>query len=602
MSTTTKKRSEVQPETTWNLEAMYESNDAWEQDFKKVEELYPQVVAYAGRLGESADTLLAALNLQHELESVFENVYTYAHMRYHQDTANATYQGMSDRASVLANNAFGATSFMNPELLALPEAQLEQFMNENEELRLYKIAIDRLLRDKDHVLSPAEEELLARMGDLAQSSSTVFSMLTNADMTFESVEDSEGNVHEVTEGMYYSLLQSKDRVLRERAFKRIMGTYGNYRNTLGATYGANVKKGVFYAQARKYNSVLEMSLHPDNVPVDVYNNLIQTVRDNFDTMHRYVDLRKKVLGVDELHYYDLFTSIVDTVDVPMTYETGKQLALESLAPLGEEYVQTLQRSFDERWIDVYPNVGKRTGAYSWGTYTSLPYVLLNYTDRLDDVFTLVHELGHAMHSYFTRKTQPYPYGNYTIFVAEVASTLNENLLLEKLLKDTTDKKQRMYLLNHSLDQFRSTMYRQTMFAEFEKAAHGMAEEGQPLTADHLSEIYNKLNRDYYGPTLVIDEELNNEWSRIPHFYNAFYVYKYATGFAAATTLARQIINEGQPAIDRYLDFLRSGSIKDPIDLLKGAGVDMSSPQPIHDALQVFKERLDELEALFNEQE
>ncbi|MGZ4031952.1 MAG: oligoendopeptidase F [Tumebacillaceae bacterium] len=602
MSTTTKKRSEVQPETTWNLEAMYESNDAWEQDFKKVEELYPQVVAYAGRLGESADTLLAALNLQHELESVFENVYTYANMRYHQDTANATYQGMSDRASVLANNAFGATSFMNPELLALPEAQLEQFMNENEELRLYKIAIDRLLRDKDHVLSPAEEELLARMGDLAQSSSTVFSMLTNADMTFESVEDSEGNVHEVTEGMYYSLLQSKDRVLRERAFKRIMGTYGNYRNTLGATYGANVKKGVFYAQARKYNSVLEMSLHPDNVPVDVYNNLIQTVRDNFDTMHRYVDLRKKVLGVDELHYYDLFTSIVDTVEVPMTYETGKQLALESLAPLGEEYVQTLQRSFDERWIDVYPNVGKRTGAYSWGTYTSLPYVLLNYTDRLDDVFTLVHELGHAMHSYFTRKTQPYPYGNYTIFVAEVASTLNENLLLEKLLKDTTDKKQRMYLLNHSLDQFRSTMYRQTMFAEFEKAAHGMAEEGQPLTADHLSEIYNKLNRDYYGPTLVIDEELNNEWSRIPHFYNAFYVYKYATGFAAATTLARQIINEGQPAIDRYLDFLRSGSIKDPIDLLKGAGVDMSSPQPIHDALQVFKERLDELEALFNEQE
>ncbi|MGZ4107305.1 MAG: oligoendopeptidase F [Tumebacillaceae bacterium] len=602
MSTTTKKRSEVQLETTWNLEAMYESNDAWEQDFKKVEELYPQVVAYAGRLGESADTLLAALNLQHELESVFENVYTYANMRYHQDTANATYQGMSDRASVLANNAFGATSFMNPELLALPEAQLEQFMNENEELRLYKIAIDRLLRDKDHVLSPAEEELLARMGDLAQSSSTVFSMLTNADMTFESVEDSEGNVHEVTEGMYYSLLQSKDRVLRERAFKRIMGTYGNYRNTLGATYGANVKKGVFYAQARKYNSVLEMSLHPDNVPVDVYNNLIQTVRDNFGTMHRYVELRKKVLGVDELHYYDLFTSIVDTVEVPMTYETGKQLALESLAPLGEEYVQTLQRSFDERWIDVYPNVGKRTGAYSWGTYTSLPYVLLNYTDRLDDVFTLVHELGHAMHSYFTRKTQPYPYGNYTIFVAEVASTLNENLLLEKLLKDTTDKKQRMYLLNHSLDQFRSTMYRQTMFAEFEKAAHGMAEEGQPLTADHLSEVYNKLNRDYYGPTLVIDEELNNEWSRIPHFYNAFYVYKYATGFAAATTLARQIINEGQPAIDRYLDFLRSGSIKDPIDLLKGAGVDMSSPQPIHDALQVFKERLDELEALFNEQE
>jgi oligoendopeptidase F len=599
--TTTKKRSEIAAESKWNLELMYESIDAWEQDFKKVEELYPKLAAYQGRLGESSETLLEALRLQDELESKFEDVYTFANMRYHEDTADAKFQGLSDRASVLANHAFGATSFMRPEILSLSQEQLDQFLTENEDLRLYKIALEQLMREKEHILSPAEEELLARMGDLAQSSGTVFSMLTNADLKFDTVEDSEGNPHEVSEGRYGVLMQSKDRVLRERAFKRLLGTYGDYRNTLSATYSSNVKKGVFYAQARKYNSVLEMSLHPDNVPVDVYDNLIKTVRENFDTMHRYVDLRKKVLGVDELHYYDLFTSIVDDVEVPMTYEKGKQMALESLAPLGEEYVQTLQRSFDERWIDVYPNVGKRGGAYSWGTYTSHPYMLLNYTERLDDVFTLVHELGHAMHSYFTRKSQPYPYGNYTIFVAEVASTLNENLLLEKLLNDTTDKKQRMYLLNHSLDSFRSTMYRQTMFAEFEKAAHSMAEAGEPLTADSLNQVYHKLNADYYGPSLVIDEELDNEWSRIPHFYNAFYVYKYATGFAAATTLARQIIEEGQPAIDRYLEFLRSGSTKDPIDLLKGAGVDMSSPQPIHDALQVFKERLDEMEALLNEQ-
>jgi len=597
---TTKKRNEIPVEHTWNLELMYASDEAWEADYKKVQEMLPALASYQGRLGESAATLLEALKLQDEVELVFENVYTYANMRSHEDTANAHYQGLANRATSLAADAFAVTAYFKPEVLSMPAETIEGFLKANAELAVYSKFFERLLREKEHVLSPEEERLLAQASELADAPSSIFSMLTNADMKFGTVLDSEGKEHEVTEGRYRVLMDSKDRVLRENAFKALFGTYGKFRNTLSAAYGASVKKDVFYARAKKYNTALEMFLSPDNVTTDVYNNLISAVNDNLSVMHRYVALRKKVLGLNELHYYDLFTPIVDEVSMEVPYDKAIGLSLEALAPLGEEYVATVKRGFDERWIDIYPNEGKRSGAYSWGTYNSKPYMLLNYTDTLDDLFTLVHEIGHSLHSHYTHETQPYVYGGYTIFVAEVASTLNENLLLEKLLSETTDKKQRMYLLNHSLESFRATVFRQTMFAEFEKIVHEKAEAGEPLTADAMREIYGQLNENYYGPELVMDDELRNEWSRIPHFYNAFYVYKYATGFSAAMALSRQILSEGAPAVERYLNFLRGGSSLDPIDLLKGAGVDMSSPQPIHDALRVFKERLDELETLINE--
>jgi oligoendopeptidase F len=594
-------RDQIADEMKWDLEAMYATSDAWEADYKKVQELLPKAGAYRGRLGESAETLLEFMRLQEEIGLTFDNVYVYAHMRYHQNTGDSYYQGLSDRASMLGAQVQGALSFVNPELIGLPDGTLERFMEENEELRLYKMVFERLLREKKHVLSPEIEELLAKVGEISEAPGVIFSMLTNADMKMPSVEDSQGNEVEVNEGHYRLLMESTDRVLRERAFKSLFGTYGKYRNTLGSTYNNNVKKNVFYAKTRKYGSALEMSLAPDNIPVEVYNNLIQVIHDNLKHLHRYIALRKKALGLDELHYYDLFTPMVDSVEMHIPWEEGKAMALDVLKPLGDEYVSVVQRAFEERWVDVYPNVGKRSGAYSWGTYTSAPYLFLNYTDTLDDVFTLVHELGHSLHSYYTMKTQPYVYGNYTIFVAEVASTLNENLMLSKMLRETTDKKKRMYLLTYSLDQYRSTMFRQTMFAEFEKIAHGLVEEGNPLNADVLSDIYQQLNIKYYGPELAIDEELKYEWARIPHFYDAFYVYKYATGFAAAASLSKQIQEEGAPAVERYLNFLKKGSSEDPIDLLKGAGVDMSTPKPIHDAFEVFKERLDELEQLLSEQ-
>jgi oligoendopeptidase F len=600
MTTAMKKRSEVAPEHQWDLGSMYQSNEQWEADFKKAQELFPKLEAFKGRLSESANTLLEAFNLDEEVNDLVGNVYTYAHMRSHEDTANTLYQGMADRSNSLAAQASSATSFLTPEILSMSKETIDAFLAENEGLRLYGKVLERVMRRKQHVLSAQEEELLARVSEVADAPGTIFSMLTNADIKMGSVPDSEGNLHEVSEGRYRVLMESKDRVLRENAFKRLFGTYGDYRNTLSASYGANVKKNVFYAKTRKYNSALEMELAPDNVSKDVYNNLIKAVRDNHDAMHRYMKLRQKALKLPELRYYDLFIPMVESVDMEMPYEKAKGMSLDALVPLGEEYVNTVRKAFEDNWIDIYPNAGKRSGAYSWGTYSSNPYILLNYTDTLDDLFTLVHELGHSLHSFYTHKTQPLVYGNYTIFVAEVASTLNENLLLEKLLAETTDKKERAYLLNHSLEQFRGTMFRQTMFAEFEKFAHEKVEAGEPLTADLLNGFYRQLNADYYGPALVIDDELANEWSRIPHFYNAFYVYKYATGFAAAMALSKQIRSEGAPAVERYLNFLRGGSSLDPLELLKGAGVDMSSPQPIVEALSVFRERLEELEQLLSE--
>lgn len=597
MATTQKKRSEVPIEQTWKLEAMYPSDQDWEKDADRLQDLLPKLQAFQGRLGESAATLLEALRLRDEIELIIDNVFTYANMRSHQDLGVSLYQGMTDRAQSLFTQAFSAASFMNPEILALPEKTVTNFLEENEDLRLYRIILERLLREKPHVLSPTEEKLLAEISEMADAPAMIYSRFSNADLMFPPVEDSEGKQHEVTEGHYRVLMESGDRTLRKNALKSLFGTYGEFKNTFGATYSASVKKDSFFAKVKNFGSALEMGLFPDNVSTDVYDNLISAIRSSLPDMHRYVELRKKALQLDELHYYDMFVPMVDQMKMNIPFDKAQEMAVEALKPLGEEYTSTVQRAFDERWIDIYPNKGKRSGAYSWGTYSSNPFILLNYTDTLDDLFVLVHELGHSVHSYYSHKTQPYPYSGYTIFVAEVASTLNENLLLEKLLAETTDKNMRMYLLNHSLDQFRSTVFRQTMFAEFEKETHAMVEAGQSLTAEDLGSLYFRLKGDYYGPGMVLDEELSHEWMRVSHFYNAFYVYKYATGFAAALALSRQIREEGAPAVERYLNFLSGGSSQDPIDLLKGAGIDMSSPEPIKDALRVFKERLEELESL-----
>ncbi|HEU4965778.1 MAG TPA: M3 family oligoendopeptidase, partial [Bacilli bacterium] len=424
MSSSVKKRSDIPVEHTWDLEKMFANTEAWEQAYKKVQDLIPKVTVFQGKLGESADTLLAALQVQDELEAAFENVYVFANMRSHQDLSNTTYQGMVDRATGLAAQAMGASSFFRPEVIALPKEKIESFLAENEGLKQYQILLERLMREKDHVLSPVEENLIARMAEVAEAPATIYSRFANADLKFPQAEDSKGELHDVTEGQYRVLMEAEDRTLRKNGFKKLFGTYGNYKSTFGATLTSSMKKDAFIASTRKYDSTLEMALSPDNMPTEVYDNLIQAVRDNMDTMHRYVSLRKKVLGLDELHYYDLFIPMVDEVKQEMPYEKAQGIILDALTPLGEEYVTTVQRAFDERWIDIYPNEGKRSGAYSWGTYESLPFILLNYTNTQDDMFTLAHELGHSLHSYFTNKTQPVTYGNYTIFVAEVASTLN----------------------------------------------------------------------------------------------------------------------------------------------------------------------------------
>jgi oligoendopeptidase F len=590
------KRDEVPAEHTWDLSVVYADEATWEKEYEEVKEQISEFAAYQGTLSQSAEQLLNLLKLRDAVYEKMSLLHVYARLRRDEDTGRAKYQALEDRATTLVNRLRSATSFIVPEILAIPENDLSAFL-EQEELKLYRHDLHKITRRRDHVLSASEEAIIAQTGDLTGAAGSIFGMFNNADLTFKPITGSDGEEIQVTHGRYGNLMENKDRNVRQQAFESMYGTYTQFKNTFASILNASIKKDVFLGKVRKYNSALEAALDEDNVPVSVYDNLISTVHEHLPLIHRYFSLRKRLQGLDELHMYDIQAPIADNVEMDIPFEEAKKMVLEGIQPLGQEYIDISAKGFDSRWIDVYENVGKRSGAYSSGTYGTPPYMLLNYTDNLKNVFTLAHELGHSMHSYYTHQTQPYVYSKYTIFVAEVASTLNENLLIDHLLKTTTDPKTKLYILNQFVERFRSTLFRQTMFAEFEKMTHEMVEKGEALTPDSLSQVYGELNAKYHGADVVQDPEIAMEWARIPHFYYRFYVYKYSTGFSAAAALSKKIMEEGQPAVDQYVDFLKAGDSAYPIDLLKIAGVDMTSPEPVRDALKVFASLLDEMEAL-----
>lgn len=590
-------RDEIPVEDTWRLEDIFATDEDWEKEFAAIKELLPKAADYQGRLGESADVLYEALQFQDEVMMRLGKLYTYAHMRYDQDTTNSFYQGMNDRAATLYTQASSSFAYVVPELLSIDEKQLKQFLEEKEELKLYEHAFDQIAKMRPHVLSAEMESLLAQASEVMASPSNTFGMLNNADLEFPVIKDENGEEVQVTHGRYIRFLESSDRRVRHDAFKAVYDTYGKFKNTFASTLSGQVKKDNFYAKVRNYKSAREAALSNNHIPEEVYDNLVRTVNDHLHLLHRYVSLRKKVLGVDELHMYDLYTPLVKDVQMEFTFDEAKDVVLKGLEPMGEDYLSVLKKAFTERWIDVHENKGKRSGAYSSGAYGTNPYILMNWQNNVDNVFTLAHELGHSVHSYYTRKYQPYPYGDYSIFVAEVASTCNENLLTDYFLNTLEDKKERLYLLNHYLETFRGTVFRQTMFAEFEHEIHVRTQNGEALTAESLTKIYYDLNKKYFGNDIVVDEEIGLEWARIPHFYYNYYVYQYATGFSAATALSKQILQEGKPAVERYIDFLKAGSSDYPIEVLKRAGVDMTSSKPIEDACKVFEEKLTEMEQL-----
>lgn len=597
MAKTLPTRKDVPVEYTWRLEDIFATDEQWEQEFQQIQALLPKFSEYKGRLGESAQMLYEALQYRDHVFMRLGKLYAYAHMRHDEDTANSLYQGLETRAEGLYAEAGQATAFIVPEILAMDEDVLRTFLQQYEPLRLYAHELDEMNRQRPHVLSEKEEALLAQAAEVMNASSNTFGALNNADLRFPTITDENGEEVEVTHGRYIRFLESEDRRVRRDAFKAVYDTYRKYENTFASTLSGAVKRNNFFARVRNYRSAREAALSKNQIPETVYDNLIETIHRYLPLLHRYVQLRKRVLGLDELHMYDLYTPLVKQVDMKVTYEEAKDILLKGLTPLGDEYISIVKEGFDNRWVDVQETRGKRSGAYSSGSYGTNPYILMNWQDNVNNLFTLAHEFGHSVHSYYTRKYQPYPYGNYSIFVAEVASTCNEALLNDYLLKTIDDEKKKLYLLNHYLETFRGTVFRQTMFAEFEHMIHQMTQNGEALTAKVLTEKYYELNKTYFGDGVVIDEEIGLEWARIPHFYYNYYVYQYATGFSAATALSKQILEEGAPAVERYIEFLKAGSSDYPIEVLKKAGVDMTSPEPIEQACQVFEQKLQQLEQL-----
>ncbi|GAB6156298.1 oligoendopeptidase F [Desulfosporosinus burensis] len=592
-----KTRSEIPEATKWHLEDVFSDNDQWEVEFAQIEKLLGAGSKFEGHLADNADTLIGCFGWMDDLSMRMGEVYAYARMRRDEDNRDANYQALTDRAGALAVKVSSAASYVVPELLAMPEGRLEEFRTTSSKMGIYEHALDDILRKKKHILSSTEEKLLAEVSELAEAPGAIFSMANNADLKFPSIIDESGKSVELTKGNFIQFMESHDQRVRKDAFETLYHTYEKQRNTWAATLNSSVKSDIFFAKARHYPSALEGSLDDDRVPLQVYDSLIETVHEFLPHLHRYIQLRKRALKLDEIHMYDIYVPIVPETTMTITYEEAKNMVIEGLRPLGQDYINILQEGFSKSWIDVYENEGKTSGAYSWGTYRSHPYVLLNHQDTLNSMFTLAHEMGHSLHTYFSNRHQPHLYAGYKIFVAEVASTLNESLIMEHLLQTTKDAKVLAYLINHYLEQFRGTIFRQTMFAEFERKIHSVVEDGGALTADTLSKIYLELNAVYYGSELVLDPEIALEWARIPHFYNAFYVYKYATGFSAATAFARAILDEGESAVQRYLEFLSGGSSDYPIELLRKAGVDMETPVPVRNALQVFAGLVERLEKL-----
>lgn len=593
-------RSEIPDQYKWHLDDIYANDELWQQDFDTLKNSQEQIIQFTGKLKNSSQDLLACLKARDELGIIAGRLYAFARMHRDENTTDTKYQAMTGKLESLLAEAGAATAFIEPEILALPDATLTKFRQQEEGLKEYSFYFDNLARQKEHVLSPAEEALLSKVSDVTQASENTFNMLAHADMEFPQTIDEQGQLVQLSEGRYSLFIRSSDRNVRQQAFMNLFNTYNHYRNTFASTLSGNVKKNIFYAKIRNYTSTLESALKSDNVPTEVYDNLITSVHKNLAPLHRYVDLKKKFLKLTEIHMYDLYTPLVGNIKFPLPYAEGLKLVCTGLKPLGPEYANILDKGLTSGWIDVYENKGKQTGAYSWGNYGTHPFVLLNYNNRYDDVSTLAHEMGHAIHSYYSQENQPYSTSAYTIFCAEVASTTNEVLLLHHMLNTTTDKKFKLYLINQYLEQVRATVYRQTMFAEFEKILYEESEKGEIFTADALDTLWHDLNVAYYGPDIVVDKELDVEWARIPHFYSEFYVYQYVTGYSAATTLAEKILHEGQSAQEKYLHFLKSGGSDYSLNILKQAGVDMSSPKPIEITLNKFSTMLDEMEKLLTE--
>ena len=591
------KRSEVREEDTWNLKDMYATDADWEADLKEVASLGEKIASMEGKTTASAADLLFTLENLAKMGQKLELAFNYAERLFDEDQKNTAHQAMSAKVYALYASVSSQIAFINPEILETATEVLEGYYKEEPALELYRKQIEEIQRLKEHSLSAEMEKLVAMTTEMAQVPSDVYSILNNADLTFPEIKDENGEMVRLTQGRFVPMLESADRRVRKDAFENFYKTYEQFLNTMASIYNGQVKQQIFYAKARKYNSTLEAAVDGNNVSPSVYHNLVDTINKNLDKMHRYVKLRKKCLGVDELHMYDIYTPMLSDMAKEISFEEAKETVLKALAPLGEDYVAKVKEGFENRWIDVYENQGKRSGAYSAGAYGTHPYVLLNHNGTLDNMFTLAHEMGHAMHSYYSNSTQPYIYSQYKIFVAEVASTCNEILLMEYLLKNTTDKKERAYLLNHYLDSFKGTVYRQTQFAEFEMRTNAMVEAGESLTAENLSALYLELNQKYYGPDMVSDKEISYEWARIPHFYYDFYVYQYATGFSSAVAIAHNILKEGAPAVERYKKFLSGGCSDAPVELLKIAGVNLETPAPIQSALDVMDSILDEMETL-----
>lgn len=590
-------RNNIEQKYKWDIEAMFPDEALWDQAVAQSLEKAESFAELSGHLTDSADTLLKAFRLRDDMWQQLEKAYVYARMKRDEDNRVSKYQAMTDKCFAAIAKMSAVSSFFTPELLEAPEDKVLGFLDENKDLEIYRFAITETLRQKAHVLSKAEENIMAQLSEVTGASGDIFTMLNNADIKFGTITDDEGKPSELTHGNYITFMESHNREVRKEAFTHMYEAYKNQINTIATAYNYNTKTDVVTARIRKYESAKHAALASDDVSTEVYDNLIKVVNDNLPVLHRYLNIRKKLLGVDEMKMYDVYVPLIELPKKDVTFEDAVELANRGLAPLGEEYLERMNKGIASRWIDVYENEGKTSGAYSFGSYDSMPYILMNYSSTLKDVFTLVHEMGHSMHSSYTRQYQPFIYGSHSIFTAEVASTVNESLLMRYLLDNETDPEMRKYLLNMYIEEFRTTLFRQTMFAEFEDMTHKAIESGEVLTADWLNENYNALNTKYFGDAVTDDEYIKYEWARIPHFYTAFYVYKYATGYSAATAISSKILSEGETARDNYLEFLKTGDSDTPIELLKIAGVDMSSPEPIKAAMKVFASLVDEFEKL-----